>query len=359
MEEIKNTNITTDLNECGQTDGEETMTFGNASFTECDSTDEAMTSAETDDSIDPRDSIITDENIKEFQMLNLLSKKKDVTAMIETVKKEQKKFITDGELSDHIDEFLERTELEDIQNLTDDEIRELFTIGDEEKKLNITVADETKDIEFRRDFLVFMKQSTESMKEFDLELEKLEKEIALNQEEFDKAVASFGNMNNLIRAKLEERYNSEEDEHRRELFGDMIAAFDNGMNLDNVKEYYSSYKARKVLGDYVDDKKSRYIYRRYTRVLAAHKISFDLTKFANLERLHLPEEYQKHPNIFIFSVISMVSTWDTKNLDRTKGLFLTQFNTNIQNLYYNKFDNIEDKTEFLKNIMEVIKLIDR
>lgn len=317
-----------------------------------------MVETTVENAMDLRDSIVTDDNIKEFELLNLVAKKKDIASMVETIRSEQRKFISDGDLADKIDACLENLSVEDVENLTFDEVKEIFNVDGEDKDMNVKVSDDNADLKFKKDYLIFAKKSADTMTRFDEELEKIEAEMEENRKELDRVISEFGNMSNLIRAKLVDKINTAEDDHKKDLYERLLYAFDCAMTFDNVKKFYSAFRKRQVVGDYKNDKTSNYIARRYKRVLEAYGIRFDLTKFGNLEKLYLPEEYHKRPNIFLFSIIKMVSSWNIEDVDRVNGLFLTQFNTNIQNLFYNKFDSEETKANFIKNIIEVIDMFE-
>jgi hypothetical protein len=304
------------------------------------------------------DTLITDENADEFKMLNLLSKKNDMKTMMDGLRKEQNKLIKDVDKAEIIDERLSSLTLDEIEKLTDEQIEEIYTIDGEPFELTISFDSKSKETEFKKDFLVFMKKSSDTMEQFDKEMEKIEKEIAENQEEFDRVVSTFGNMSNLIRSKLVEKRDTATDESKKELYTELIREYDYGFTLENVKEFYSNKnRARNVLGDYKNDKRSTYLYRRYMKVMSALRVKTDLAQFAGLENKFLSEDHQKHPNIFMFAIISMVASWKNENL-KNKGLFLTQFAINIKNLYYNNFDKEEDRAKFISNIIEVMDLID-
>jgi len=307
---------------------------------------------------DVMDSIVTDDNADEFKMLNLLSKRNDVKNMMNTMKNEQNKLIKDVDKAEIIDERLASMSVEEVENLSYSQVEDIYTINGEKFELSISFDTHDKEMEFKKDFLVFMKKSSDTMERFDEELAKIEKEIADNQEEFDRVVSTFGNMSNLIRSKLVEKYETATDEGKKELYSLLIKEYDYGFTLDNVKDFYSTFRARNVLGDYKDDKRSNYIYRKYKKVIQSLGITTDLASFAGLEKKFLSEDHQSHPNIFIFAIISMVASWAKNTNNKNRGLFLTQFTINIKNLFYNKFDSEEERAKFIANITEVMDLID-
>lgn len=302
---------------------------------------------------------INDENMEEFKLMNLLSKRNDIKNMVNKVEQGQKRFVSDDALLDHIESAISDLDVEAIQNLTDDEITNIFTIDGEEHKLDISVDDPTKEIEFKRDFLVLSKKSNDAMRKFDEEMNKIETEISTYSEDLKEAMNEFGNMSNLIRSKIANAAETTDDDGKRDLYNKLLVAFDNGYTLDNVKEYYTKYshKAKGLIGDYHNNKKSHYIYRKYKRVIESLNIDTDLTKFPNLETQFLSQEFHDRHNIFLFAIISMVASWEGKNVNKIDGLFLTQFCINIKNLFYNKFDNEETKAKFIGNIIDVLDII--
>lgn len=302
---------------------------------------------------------INDENINEFKLMNLLTKRNDIKGMVDKIEQGHKRFVSDDDLLDKLELRISEMSVEQIEKLTDDEVKDIYTIDGEEHKLDISVDDPNKEIKFKRDFLLLSKKSNIAMCKFDEEMAKIEAELETYNDDLKNLMTEFGNMSNLIRSKIANAAETTDDETKKELYNKLLVAFDNGYSLDNVKEYYTKYshKAKSLIGDYHNNKKSNYLYRKYKRVIDTLKIDTDLTKFPNLEVQFLPEEYHNRRNIFLFAIISMIAGWEGKGVNKVDGLFVTQFCVNIKNLFYNKFDNEETRAKFISNIVDVLDII--
>lgn len=303
--------------------------------------------------------IITDENFETFKLLSLKSKMSDIESIVDDINNQQKKFVNDIDDFDPLDKILENLTEDEIKNMTFDQINKLLVDenGDPIEFVLDFNGDENKLNQFKKDFLIIRKQSTETINNFEKELEKINKEIAESQEDFDKAIAEFGNISTLIRRTLENRIDQATTEEIKNKYVNILKYFDYGLTLENVKEFCKSYKGQRILGDYVIDKHSEYVYRRYLKVAKSLAIKTDLASFTNLEKRFLDDEYCDRPNIFVFAIISYIASWHNKEYSKMLGLFITQFTVNLKNLYYDKFDNAEDKEIFINNIKEVINII--
>ena len=304
---------------------------------------------------------VNNNNVDEFKLMGLKSRVDDISSMMENVSNQRNSLIASDEevKCDTLDKILLDMTEEEIKALSEEKLDELL-IDDDGEPIHFVIdfKDEPdKFIEFKKDFLVFRKMTNESIDKFNEELEQANAEIAESQEEFNKLVNSYGNMSNLIRHTLEERLENAETDEKKELVKKLLDAFNNAETLDNIKKYCSSPSGNSIIGDYKNDKKSHYIYRRYMKVIQPLDIKTDLTKFTKLEERFLPEEYHGRDNIFMFAVIHYVASWLNKDYTKIDGLFLTQFTINLKNLYYDKFNTEEDRQRFIDSIIEVIKII--
>ena len=304
------------------------------------------------------DNFIDESNADAFKLLSLKSKVNDINSVMENITNEQSKLVDDDDFS-FIDKRIESLSEEDIKKLDNKAIDDILT-DDDGCMLAFTI-DFGKDVnalyKFKKEFLILRKQSLETFAKFDEELAKINAEIAESQEEFERFSKEFGNVSNLIRSTLVNKLENADTDRKKELFEKLITSFDNAITLDNVKAYCKSYRGNSVISDYRDDKKAQYIYRRYLKVVEKLNINTKLTTFTNLEKRFLDNEYHRRPNIFVFAVIHYISSWHNKEFTKADGLFVTQFAVNLKNLYYNKFDDVNDKNTFINNIESVIKII--
>lgn len=332
-------------------------TDGDVTTSEFENSDSHFVTGTTVEPIAETDEFVNNDNEKEFRLLNLKAKLNDINAVIDNINREQKKVLGDNEELDPLDTVLKKYTEEELKEMTSSQINEIL-VDEEGNSIEFAFEfeDEDKMNQFKKDFLVLRRQSLTSFETFDAEIAKINEEIKESQEEFDRLVATVGNVSNLIRSKIEERISTAE-EGRKDLYVKMLKSFDNGMNLDNLKEYCASYKGRKIIGDYHDNKKSQYLYRTYMKIIESLDIKTNLTSFTGLENKFLTVDYHQRENIFLFAMIHFIASWNNRGYDKTDGLFITQFTVNLKNLFYDKFDNPEDKETFINNINEVIKII--
>ena len=302
------------------------------------------------------DSFLKASDMDTLKYLQKAANMNDINRMMDTMKSQCDSFLTDSndEIGIHLDnEALKRTE-EEIKALTAEEIIDIYTINGEQ--IGVITASDKDDISFRRDYLLLRKQTIEATQKFDEEIAKINAEIAECQEEFDKAVNTYGNVSNLVSERLDECIANAKSEDDLNRFLAYRKAFDNAFDLDNVVEFAKSPRGRGIIGAYRNDAKSNDIYKKYLKVCERIRSNNNLNKYSGIEAKFLPAEYNERPDIFLFTIIMMVSMWHNKPIKKTDIVFLSQFNINIRDLFYDNFNDDEKKAQFIENIRKVIEV---
>ena len=258
------------------------------------------------------------------------------------------------EVSQKLDEKLSAYTIEQIKNLTEDEISSIYQLEDGEMEITIDFnGDKGREFEFKRDFLIFMKESSAAMEEIDKEVERLEKMLEENQEEFNKLVAEFGNLSGYIQATLQEKYETATGEEKEKI-GTMLKAYEHALTLENIYEHYTKFSTENTISDLYH--RADAVYAKYTDVRKQLKVRTDIAQFDNLELKFLEEKYHKHPNILLFAIMKYIAYKKDKANRRADGIFLAQLGLNLKSLYTNSFEDEETKEKFLQGARKVLDL---
>lgn len=311
------------------------------------------------------DGLVNEENASAFKFLNLKSQLTDISKLSDQLKERSNYFINSTEAEDDeleaMDEYIENA----IDKITEDEIKEMsdsdiddfLTYNGTPLTFTLDFDDEEKYRTFKRDYLLFRKRTHDAIKSFDVEIEKINNEISKSQAEFDEICNKYSNITNLVIETLKNKYETEENEEKKDLYKKLLDALDYALNLNNLKEYLRSYRGRKILSDFKFPKSSMEIYRKYKKVNDSLNVKIDLKNYPDLESKVLGEEYNKRPNIILFSMMHFIASQYNKDIDKSFGVFINQFTVNLRNLWYDKFDNEEEKAILINAFKEIIDII--
>lgn len=240
---------------------------------------------------------------------------------------------------------------EQVAQLDDAAVAEIYKTEDGEIELAIDLP-ANKEMEFKRDFLVYLRETEVASEAVDAELAALEEEIKDGEEELKNLIAEFGDLSTYMRNKLQTEYDAAEGAHQERL-GKMIASYDDAYTLDRVFDHYSKFGVENTVGDYY--RRADNVFERYIRVIKKLNFRTDLTNFNNLEARLLEEKYNKYPNMFLFSVIKMYAYKKDATPDQD-GVFLSQLAVNLKSLYADSFATEEKKQTFINGITRVLDL---
>lgn len=241
---------------------------------------------------------------------------------------------------------------EDLKKMDEEEINNLYKFEDGEIEVALEFKDKNKEIEFKRDYLVYLRETDIALKQIDEELDKLETEIKEEEDKIKSLLSEFGDLSTFMRSKLQEEYDSSEGE-RKEKIGKVIEAFDDSYTLNRVYEYYTNYSTSNTIDDYY--RRADQVFNKFMKAIKKVGLKTDLTSFNNLELKFLDEKYHKYPNLFLFSVIKMFS-YKRDTITREDGVFLSQLAVNLKSLYADSFKDPEKKDLFIKSISRVLDL---
>lgn len=244
---------------------------------------------------------------------------------------------------------------DDLKKMDEEEINNLYKFEDGEIEVALEFKDKNKEIEFKRDYLVYLRETDIALKQIDEELDKLETEIKEEEDKIKSLLSEFGDLSTFMRAKLQEEYDSSEGE-RKEKIGKVIEAFDDSYTLNRVYEYCTNYSTGNTIDDYY--RRSDQVFNKFMKAIKKVGLKTDLTSFNNLELKFLDEKYHKYPNLFLFSVIKMFS-YKRDTITREDGVFLSQLAVNLKSLYADSFKDPEKKDLFIKSISRVLDLFYR
>jgi len=301
--------------------------------------------------------ILTDSDREAIKFINIKNKFDEGIKAKEMIKAQSRAMLGDEEATDAIDAKLNSMTEDEIKALSDDDIDAIFSIGDEEVKLVNREID--RDIDIKRDFLLFRKRAIDTFAYIDEETRKLNEDLAESREEFEKLTNEFDTMSDVIMNRLTERLETSEDEEEKTKIRKIMTEVDNAFSLDNIKKYLSNeVKRRSIYSIYGIEAKTRKVFNKYEKNIKYFGISENILKYGNIEKAFLPEEYTKRPNIFAVIFISFVADMKQDEHDKTQGVFISQFMVNLKDLCYGKMNN-EKKEKFINNIKEVVAMIER
>ncbi len=294
------------------------------------------------------------DNNKAFHLLELKQHVNDIRKIKDEIIDKRVNVLNDDEISNHLDNVIENLSIEKIKSLTETEINLIYMIEDKPIELDIAMSDKTKSFEFKRDFLIYRKESSLALAEIDEALEKMNQEMVTNELELNTLLTEFGDLSTYIRQKLTNDYNSAITEDEKNKFSLMLKNFDDSLTLNVLFDHYSKYSVKNTISDYYT--RAEGIYSNYLKTMKKLNIKNNLTHFENLEVKYLPEKYHKYPNLFLFAVIKYFAYKKNSVEKFTDGIFLTQFTVNLKKLYSDDFHNDEMKETFINSIQKVLDL---
>lgn len=302
--------------------------------------------------------IITSENIDAFKVLNMKSQMNDLQKLAADVKEKQQSMArTDGDI-DFIDERIKEWTIEDLKKMNDDEITKICTSDDGTLFLD-DLGDKSKNAEFRRDYLVFRKETNDALASIDAELEKLNEAYAEYEKEMGDITSQFGDITAYLKKTLHEKAEAATTEESKQRYNDMIMMIDKALTLENVIEYYlNDYHARTAVTNVKAPKKGKVTIKRYEKVIKDVSCKTDFRRYGGIELRYLPDKYKAtYPNAFMYSIVNYIASWHNNDDNTLNGLFLAQFSINLKNLIHDKFTTPEEKETFINAICKVIDLV--
>jgi hypothetical protein len=271
------------------------------------------------------------------------------------IMRQQTAIINDEKILDELDEKIKDLTPEVIKALPKEAIEQIYTIDGKPLELNIIdIKDEQRLYEFKKDFLVYKKESMNANKQIDEALEKFEKEMVENEAELNELIKSYGDLTHYIRQSLQEDYEKATVPEIKAKFEKMIIAFDDAITLNRIFENYNVLNPQNSLNDY--KLRSDSLFKKYMGTIKNLGIRTDITAFNNLELRFLPEKYHEYPNLFLFLIIKYFAHKKDTASKASDGVFLSQLLVNVKTLFTNRFTDENQKQTFLESIEKVLDL---
>lgn len=302
---------------------------------------------------------VVPENLADATVYNLLrvhEQLENVNTYKKTINDSKLIVVKDNNILATIEERIDKISLEDLKAYTDEQIDEIFTIDGNKVDLSNITDDKKKEAEFKRDYLIYLKESNEALKKIDEETKHLEEYLASQEAELNAALEAYGDMSTYFYKKMKKDLEHTTDPKKKEKIEKMVYNYEDAMKFETLYKHYQKYSTKNTIGDYHNDIRSQRLYEKYRLVMGKLGLKSDLTSFDQLETRFLPEQYHKYPNLFLFSIIKYFAHRVGKCEKDVDGIFLSQLSVNLKKLYTDKFKDEEIKNEFLANIMKVLDL---
>lgn len=256
-----------------------------------------------------------------------------------------------ADLSDMLEQKIENLTITQLKKMKDEEIDQLFKLEDG-GEIEISLDIKGKDLHnFKRDFLLFLKESSTANKALDDQIDRLEKDIKDHEDELNTLLDQYGDLDTFITEHLKKEHETATGS-RKERLGTMIQARIDCFQFEWLKSHYTDHGTFTTLSDLKHN--SDAVYAKYMKVVRSVGVTADITQFDNLETKFLPEKYHKWPNLFLFSIIKYIAYRKDKATRDWDGVLLTQLVVYLKYLFGNTFKSEDLKQAFIKNICDVL-----
>ena len=289
---------------------------------------------------------------KATQIFGALDNISAIKTMREGMRQQRIDMVGDENIAAKLSSMVANLTPEQVKELSDEAVNEIYTTEEGEIEFAVKM-DKTRTAEFKRDFLVFLRESDIADETFEKELVVLEEAIKENNEDLQMLLKDFGDLSAFMRTKLQKEYEAAAEGERKEKLTKIIDAFDDAYTLNRVYDHYKEFGTRNTISD--SHHRALDVYNRYMKVISKINFKTDLTSFNNLEKNFLEEKYHAESNLFLFAVIKMIGYKKDATAD-IEGVFLSQLAVNVKALYTDSFANEEKKELFKSSIRRVLDL---
>lgn len=270
----------------------------------------------------------------------LNKKMENLTEAINEIDKVNKKVIKDNEedpdKSDEIYSIIEERikgyTLDQIDNLTIDEVKELFTIDGELIEFEGDFSKTDKNV-FMKDLAKYLKETQINKEGLDKLMQEYQEEMKSFNEELEKIMGDFEDLPSMYRAELRDRVENEENGDRKKILGDMNKMFDYAFSLENVISFYNEIGTKNTLREYQNENLRKNIIEKYNRKVKEIGLRVSIAAFNNFETKFLDESYHKRNNLFIFSIMKYIANKSNLKRRSPEVQFIVYFGVVMQSLY--------------------------
>lgn len=270
----------------------------------------------------------------------LNKKMENLTEAINEIDKVNKKVIKDNEedpdKSDEIysiiEERIKEYTLDQIDNLTIDEVKELFTIDGELIEFEGDFSKTDKNV-FMKDLAKYLKETQINKEGLDKLMQEYQEEMKSFNEELEKIMGDFEDLPSMYRAELRDRVENEENGDRKKILGDMNKMFDYAFSLENVISFYNEIGTKNTLREYQNENLRKNIIEKYNRKVKEIGLRVSIAAFNNFETKFLDESYHERNNLFIFSIMKYIANKSNLKRRSPEVQFIVYFGVVMQSLY--------------------------
>lgn len=270
----------------------------------------------------------------------LNKKMENLTEAINEIDKVNKKVIKDNEedpdKSDEIYSIIEERikgyTLDQIDNLTIDEVKELFTIDGELIEFEGDFSKTDKNV-FMKDLAKYLKETQINKEGLDKLMQEYQEEMKSFNEELEKIMGDFEDLPSMYRAELRDRVENEENEDRKKILEDMNKMFDYAFSLENVISFYNEIRTKNTLREYQNENLRKNIIEKYNRKVKEIGLRVSIAAFNNFETKFLNESYHERNNLFIFSIMKYIANKSNLKRRSPEVQFIVYFGVVMQSLY--------------------------
>lgn len=270
----------------------------------------------------------------------LNKKMENLTEAINEIDKVNKKVIKDNEedpdKSDEIYSIIEERikgyTLDQIDNLTIDEVKELFTIDGELIEFEGDFSKTDKNV-FMKDLAIYLKKTQINKECLDKLMQEYQEEMKSFNEELEKIMGDFEDLPSMYRAELRDRVENEENGDRKKILGDMNKMFDYAFSLENVISFYKEIGTKNTLREYQNENLRKNIIEKYNRKVKEIGLRVSIAAFNNFETKFLDESYHERNNLFIFSIMKYIANKSNLKRRSPEVQFIVYFGVVMQSLY--------------------------
>lgn len=270
----------------------------------------------------------------------LNKKMENLTEAINEIDKVNKKVIKDNEedpdKSDEIYSIIEERikgyTLDQIDNLTIDEVKELFTIDGELIEFEGDFSKTDKNV-FMKDLAKYLKETQINKEGLDKLMQEYQEEMKSFNEELEKIMGDFEDLPSMYRAELRDRVENEENEDRKKILEDMNKMFDYAFSLENVISFYNEIGTKNTLREYQNENLRKNIIEKYNRKVKEIGLRVSIAAFNNFETKFLDESYHERNNLFIFSIMKYIANKSNLKRISPEVQFIVYFGVVMQSLY--------------------------
>ena len=269
------------------------------------------------------------------------------------------------DIGDYLDTLLGNFTVEQVKNFTPEEVEKIYTMdalndGDEPVVIDISTDKGKSDFELKKDYLIFRKETNESMKAINESTKELQNYMVEYQEEMNQLMEEFGSMDRYIIDSLNKKIEANVDSPDKiALFTKIRDSYNEAFTLESLTKYVKSYKGKNILLDFLNYDNSIKIYKRYLKISKKVNIEHDITKYSGFETYLYDTEQIKNVrvNIFAFAVIHYIASQKYDDLDKYFGIFISQLTVNMKNVIYNNFPSGDSHFTFMNAVRNIIQII--